>query len=275
MKSLVYKSATGRTVDLYSKKMWAGMIEKLRSHEWSFDLGYRNVTGVSRPASSADIQVLSTDHALLDSARQIFDADFIAQTPGTLTVNGEWSQRCLMAKSEATRTHPEIQGVAFTALLLDGVWRKPVTQQYQPAKSAISDDLDLPADLPFDLAPMAVADKATNPMPMPLPILLRVYGPATNPYVTVAGNRYQVDATVPDGGYLTVDGVLKTIKLTDADGNVTDLFAKGHRGTGQGGGEYIFEKLPAGQSTVSWQNSFGFDLTVYLEEGEVPWSTLS
>lgn len=44
------------------------------------------------------------------------------------------------------------------------------------------------------------------------------------------------------------------------------------RGEGAGSGSYCFEPLRPGTSTVSWDGSFGFDITHYQEEGEPPWS---
>ena len=57
-----------------------------------------------------------------------------------------------------------------------------------------------------------------------------------------------------------------------ADGTTMDAFSKAHRGSGVGSGEYIFEHVPVGTSEISWDNSFGFDLTLYEEEGEPEWS---
>mgnify|MGYP007003682516 CR=1 FL=1 len=48
--------------------------------------------------------------------------------------------------------------------------------------------------------------------------------------------------------------------------------ARRTEGSGAGSGEYIFERVPAGTCEVSWDNSFGFDLTLYEEEGEPAWS---
>ena len=36
--------------------------------------------------------------------------------------------------------------------------------------------------------------------------------------------------------------------------------------------EYIFEKLAPGEHEVSWGHGFGFDVTVYEERSEPPWS---
>ena len=60
--------------------------------------------------------------------------------------------------------------------------------------------------------------------------------------------------------------------MTAENGDETNVFDKGRRGTGLNGGEYIFQPIPAGDSIVQW-SGFGVDLTVYQEESEPPCGT--
>ena len=132
--------------------------------------------------------------------------------------------------------------------------------------------LDYPHDYPYDYEKTSYTGDVTPSVLTPSDVYLVIYGSAVNPYVIVGGNRYQVNVTVPSGGYLIVDGRDKTIMLTLADGTVQNVFSSGVRGGGAGGGTYIFEKVPAGTSEVTYDGSFGFDLGWYEEEGEPPWS---
>lgn len=132
--------------------------------------------------------------------------------------------------------------------------------------------LDYPHDYPYDYSKSSATDSITPSVLTPSDVRLVVYGAAVNPYIIVGGNRYQVNVSVPAGGYLVVDGREKTIMLTLADGTVQNVFSSGVRGDGAGGGSYIFERIPAGTSEVTYDGSFGFDLGWYEEEGEPPWS---
>ena len=78
--------------------------------------------------------------------------------------------------------------------------------------------------------------------------------------------------TVPEGGRVEIDPLRRTVTEVLSDGTRIDAFSKAHRGNGAGSGEYIFERVPAGTFEISWDNSFGFDLTLYEEEGEPSWS---
>ena len=132
--------------------------------------------------------------------------------------------------------------------------------------------LDYPHDYQYDYQKTSYTESVTPSVLTPSDVHLVIYGPAVNPYVIVGGNRYQVNVTVPSGGYVIVDGRDKTINLTLADGTVQNVFSSGVRGGGAGDGTYIFEKIPAGTSEVTYDGSFGFDLGWYEEEGEPPWN---
>ena len=161
----------------------------------------------------------------------------------------------------------------LTVVLLDGLWRRGVTTEFVPVNGSSGYEfLDLPHGLPYDLGVTPPKRYVRNPGHSGSPARFIVYGPAVNPAVRLGGNLYQVDVSVPDGGYMEVDPLRRTVSVVSADGDVCDAFGKAHRGSGAGSGEYIFERVPAGTCEVSWDNSFGFDLTLYEEEGEPAWS---
>ena len=101
-----------------------------------------------------------------------------------------------------------------------------------------------------------------------------MYGPCINPAFRVAGNLYEVDATVQDGGRIEIDPLAspRRVTIVNADGSTADAFPQARRGVGLDGGEYIFQPLPPGRHEIEWDGSFGIDLTWYEEEGEPPWS---
>ena len=114
---------------------------------------------------------------------------------------------------------------------------------------------------------------------MPADLKLTIFGPASSPRITVTQgdfiNVYSADVEVPGGSRLVIDGSSfpKTIQLVGMYGETEDRFADGMRGEGAGSGSYCFERLRPGTSSVSWDGSFGFSMTHYLEEGEPPWSS--
>ena len=178
-----------------------------------------------------------------------------------------------MVKAEPQTITPTMVETQLTVVLLDGVWRRETTTHHDPRTDAGS-GLDYPHDYPHDYGGMSILDTVANTSGMPQPIRLTIFGPCVNPYVIIGPNRYEVDATIPAGSRLEIDGTAdaRTVIMISDTGLRTNLFAKAVRGTGRGSGTYIFEPLPPGTSTISWAGGFEFDLTAIEERSEPPWT---
>lgn len=271
MLDIVYESSTGAIIPLNSG-IYVGKPNDLFSREWDYKIGYRALASASRGARKVSFKAFFADMAQADAFRRYADTDMQRGTPGTIHVNG-WFQRCFVVASEVDGIGDDFFAAKLTLVLLDGVWRRGTTTAFVPVRdSADYEFLDLPHDLPYDLGVTAPRQYAINPGYSNSPARLIVYGPVVNPSVRLAGNLYQVDATVPEGGYMDINPLRRTVTVVAADGTTMDAFSKAHRGSGAGSGEYIFERVPAGTSEISWDNSFGFDLTLYEEESEPSWS---
>ena len=92
-----------------------------------------------------------------------------------------------------------------------------------------------------------------------------IYGACENPEVIIAGHKYQVNVSIAENEYLTIDSVEKTIVLTHTDGTRENCFNSRNRDS------YIFEKIPSGVSGVS-SGHFKFDVTLLEERSEPRWT---
>lgn len=271
MLDIKYESNAGTVIPLNSG-VYVGKPNDLFSREWDYKIGYRALATASRGARKVSFKAFFANMVQADAFRRCADTDMRTGTPGTIHVNG-WFQRCFVVASEVDGIGDDFFATNLTFVLLDGVWLRGTTTTFAPVRP--SDDyefLDLPHDLPYDLGATKPRQYAINTGYLNSPAKFVVYGPAVNPSVRLAGNLYQVDVTVPDGGYMDIDPLRRTVTVVAADGTTMDAFSKAHRGGGAGSGEYIFERVPTGTSEISWDNSFGFDLTLYEEEGEPSWS---
>lgn len=276
MRRLSYISGTGAAeVCLDCRSALAGTAEGVRGREWGYSVGYRSIAAATRAARECSLSVTFLDLAVADELRRLADRDVSMATPGTLAIDG-WTQRAYITKAEPSSISRDHVAMSLTVVLLDGVWRKGHTVPFEPLTATTGGGgfLDLPYDLPYDLAvpsPLSYIDVGEWGA---APLKFTIYGPCTNPAVRIDGNWYRVDVTVPDGGYLVVDplAVPRSVTLVNADGSTVDAFPKAHRGDGLGSGEYIFQPASAGTHEIDWDKSFGFDLTWYEEEGEPPWS---
>lgn len=263
----------GASIQMDGQGGFVGIAENLRSREWDYGLGYRDLVNATRPAREVDV-TFNADYETADKLRRVADADVTARTPGTFIAQNEWRQRGYILVSQPNDIHYGWLSTELKIALLDGAWWRLVQRSFSATGGGSSSTafLDYPYDYEYDFTAADPTNEVEASVFTPSNIRIVIYGAAVNPYIIVDGNRYQVNVSVPAGGYLTIDGREKTIILTLANGTTQDVFSAGVRGSGQGGGEYIFEPLPRGAHEVTWDGSFSFDFGWYEEEGEPPWS---
>ncbi len=279
MHRLYYVSSTGERISLDGEGAFVGTAPKLRSRVWTYELGWRSASGISRDAREATLGAFLTASAA-DRLREQADRDMARSAPGRIEVDGEWYQRAYIAKSETDAVYGRRAVKAeLTVLLLDGAWRREVSAEFYATETEDPSGLDYPHDFEYDYGGSTASRSVTVDGLVPADLKLTVYGPVTNPRVAVSQgaftNVYEVAAEVPGGSRLVVDGSSypKSIQLIGTYGEVEDKFASGLRGEGAGSGSYCFEPLRPGTSSVAWDGSFGFTMTHYQEEGEPPWSS--
>lgn len=268
-----YLSSDGITsVNLDGNGTWVGTAPAMRGRAWSYSLGARRISAVQRKAREVTITAAFTDPEKADLLRHLADRDVSNSTPGTLRM-GEWFQRAYITACEPDTIFGDYHTADLTAVLLDGAWSRESTISFGTVAEPGGAGLDLPYDLPYDLGaprPMSTIEAGRWGE---CPAKLEIHGPCEYPSLRIGGNLYSVDCIVPTGGTLTIDGIAKTAIVTDGYGTATDVFKSAMRGTGKGGGSYAFQPVPAGQSTVEWDGTFAFDLTLYEQEGEPPWAS--
>ena len=271
MRMLRYVSGTGgEAVELDVPSLSLGTACALRGRAWSYTLGYRGMSGLSRDAREVEVSATFQGRGVYDRSRRVFDRDVAMMTPGTLVWMGEWETAAYVVKSEPDAILHGTVEASMTFILVDGVWRKQVSRSFNPHAEAEDEYLDLPYDLPYDLGSVQAETEVQGPEWMPSPVRITIYGPASSPSVTIGGNTYSVDCDVPSGGYLVIDGLELTVTEVAADGTRTNRINEAEKGSGEGSGEYIFERIMPGAQPLSWPHSFGFDLAYWIEEGEPP-----
>lgn len=275
MQTLKYVCAsTGDEIVMSGPDIFAQTAEGIRGRSWSYDLGYRSLSGVTRTARETDLELTYLRcPEKADWTRRLFDADVAAGTPGMFDADG-WTTRAYVVKAEPQTITPVIIQQKLTVVMLDGIWRKAgEVQRFWSDSLQPGLDLDYPHDYDHDYKPTTRNATAHNPQPTAMPFQMTIFGPATAPAITIGGNRYKLTTDIPSGAFATIVGIAgrKSVTLTAENGDVTDIFAKAERGDGLDGGNYIFQPIPPGDSPVEWRG-FGFDLTVFEEESEPPWT---
>lgn len=274
MYSMGYTSAVTRERhDMQCARIVGGEPGAVRADIWDYKAGYRDLSYAARKARNETVTVAMLDLAAADALRLAADADLASMTPGTLDFDG-WSQRCYIAGIEAKAVTGDAAVVELEAVLLDGVWRRKDSYEFRPGTGSgtvgVGHGYDYGYAYGYPYSEETSREIEVDSI-VASPFRIIVYGPAVRPSVTVGGNRYQVSTDVPDGGYLLIDSIEGTVTKVAKNGYETNALPDAVLGGGVGSGSYIFEDIPAGMSTVSYDGSFGWDLEVYREDGAVPW----
>ena len=94
MQTLKYVCAsTGDEIVMSGPDIFAQTAEGIRGRSWSYDLGYRSLSGVTRTARETDLELTYLRcPEKADWTRRLFDADVAAGTPGMFDADG-WTTR--------------------------------------------------------------------------------------------------------------------------------------------------------------------------------------
>ena len=255
--------------------IWASPGLGLRGRKWSRTLSGHALTGLSVDAREVEMDVTIVDNgnpsANPTRMAEFFDADLDAGTPGQLVMDGIWTCPVYVPEVSTSKVSRWAVQQKWTVVLLD-VWRRRMdTVSFDPFHSEDDTWLDLPFDIPFDLKFMSIMRQLDAYGGRRRQFEMTVYGPVTNPAITIGDNVYEVDVDVPAGAVLKISSIDRTITLTMENGDTTNAFDNGVRGNGAGSGHYIFEPLPADTADVTWANNFGFDLTPIEEMTDPSW----
>lgn len=271
-KTAVYTNSNGESVELGGASVWQYADTDLHDYLWDYETVNDAVSQFARKPKDFSLPAIMRGGSLEERNRvvDVFEADVAAKVPGTLRV-GECEMRCWVIGSAKSRWHFD-DGVMHADLTVhadDPVWSRERTLEfYKEPQQPQTGYLDYPVGYPYDYKRDDRATQFEAPFGVPCRFRLTFYGPVESPYVIIGGNRYQVDASVPQGGILTVDSVAGTIVLKGATGSESDAFASGVREKGA----RIFEPMPAGAVDLSWSGAFGFSLTYVEERSEPVWS---
>lgn len=97
-----------------------------------------------------------------------------------------------------------------------------------------------------------------------------IYGPCINPAIRIAGHLYELKATLYDGEYAVVDSSTRysqdrAIYKLQNDGTKVNLYNSRNKDS------EIWQKIPPGRCTVTWNGDFGFDIILFSERGTPLW----
>ena len=247
----------------------------LRDYTWSYEESSDRIVGFKRGVvkKSIPIVILTENEekavCLKNWITTLSEKDVCDMNPGRIIINGCY-MRGYIYESKKTKYYYNKRFLQSTLKFVsdEPQWVTESTKAFHPAGSDTGyPHLDYPYDYDYDYAPDIISVGHINlDHYAPRKYLLKIYGPAINPAVTIGGIVRQVYTTLEAGQYLLIDSRDKTVKRVLNDGAVLSEFDNRRRGT-----KSIFEPITPGMNEVTWNNAFGFDLTLFIERSEPEW----
>lgn len=248
----------------------------LRDYSWDYDTINSRISRFYRPITkrniplivhcASDAEAVKVKNRLLDLA----ETDVEARSPGKVYIGEYYTHGYITgSKKSDYLISKRLCGIDLTLTSDDPAWYREQTHNFIPGADTsigVGGGTDYPYDYAYDYALSMKGRNVVCDSVSPSAFRLVIYGEATNPVVVIGGHTYSVTGTVGKGETLLIDSLNKKVTLITGTGNHINWFDK------RGRTDYIFEPIPAGQNTVSWSGSFGFDLTVIEERSEPRWT---
>ena len=196
--------------------------------------------------------------------------DVLHKQAGRLYI-GEQYWQCYIIASNITEWENDIELLVnqITFVSEHPFWIKEEKHEFKPSMNAdkTGEYLDFDFDIPFDLMGDAVGVGTIDfNHYSPCDFLMTIYGPCTNPRITINNHTYEVKTKLDKGEYLVIDSFAGTVYRMRTNGIQVNEFDNRNNENGS-----IFEKIQPGYNLISWDGSFGFDILIYLKRSTPKW----
>lgn len=267
---VTYISSAGNIYQLNSKN---GVVhKKLPYRAWSWNVsgtkleqGVR-VSGFTRTAAQykSDLLFYGTKEEqenLVNDLHDDFEGDMRRKQTGRIVIGNQYLD-CYVTSVNARYNN----GCTTDSIQIYApypYWRQEQKIALEASEIVSGEFLDYPYDYPYDYTAPVMGEKVVkSDFPFTSEFQMVIYGLAVNPRITINGYPYVLYATIPAGAYVIVDSRQKSVMMYNADGTRTDLFNFRNKA------DSIFQKIPAGNLTITWGATYGVDITVFRERSE-------
>ena len=246
----------------------------LHDYSWTVTKKNNRISSLDRTVENRKLPVIiccASDEEGIAARNRLMDVaerDVLAMKHGRIII-GDYYLRCFVTKSAKTKYLNSRRTIEVTLTLTTDFpyWVKESMFAFRKlADGAESAYLDYSLDYPFDFTNTTGERDMTNTALTGTEFKMIIYGPCSNPAVYVGGHEYKVSCDVGENEYLLIDSIAKTVTLVKNDGTRENKFK--YRGTDS----YIFERIPSGKTTVSWEGDYGIDITLLEERSEPKWT---
>ena len=266
-----YIASSGREYSLMSNGIKQA---NANYHKWSWGVegtklqyGMR-VANFSRDAAAYETELYISGNPIqrqkvIDRLHDDFENDVRSRTTGKI-VWGDYYIDCYVRSSDTQPSENNMETVNKIGILAPyPFWIQDYKIELLPSEETESEFLDFPFNFPFDFtAPTIGETTIKSDFPFDSEFEMVIFGPAVNPRVTINYYSYVLYTTIPDGAYVVIDSRKKTVMQFNTDGTQSNIFNLRNKT------DSVFKKIPGENLRITWDATFGVNITIHRERSE-------
>ena len=270
--TITYEASSGR---VYNLKTNGILIKEANFHAWTFnpegtDLQYgRRVSRFSREPAEYSTTLLFHGPRykraqMITQLHEDFELDIRTKKMAKVTWGG-WYIDCYVSASSTDPAACDWTENTIAIYCPNPFWRKQEKKSFLPQdEPPVSQTfLDYQFDYNYDYFLGAIGNERwVRTFPFAADFRMTIFGPVSDPRVAVNGYPYQIDDTLESTEYIVIDSMNNTVTKYLANGMNVSIFDKRNKTNS------VFEKIPAGNLSLTWTGLFGFDLVIFDERSE-------
>lgn len=247
----------------------------LRDFTWSYTSKNNRLSSFQKGVVKKSLNVIIACTSEADGLAkrnalfEVCEKDVLAKKHGKIII-GDYYMKCFVIGSKKSDYlyNNQTMKLKLTVVTDAPVWVKESTTVFRKEGTSAEEGafLDFKYDFPFDFAYELAIQNLINEDFVATNFRLIIYGACSNPRIHIGGHEYLINTDINSGEHLIIDSSEKTIVLVRSNGEKVNRFNSRNREA------YVFEKIPVGANTVSWEGDFGFDVTLLEERSEPKWT---
>ena len=205
----------------------------------------------------------------MNTLHALTEPDILSGRPGRLYLNDQYLI-CYLSVSSGLSVYSERGHFAekeMTVVAVEPFWHTEVRRRFSSADAgSIVGGKKYNLRLPYRFGAGYSNQTLYNSHYAPTPMKVIIYGPCTDPDVTIGGNLYSVAEVLDSGERLEIDQLSRTILKINDDGTIENLFDSRDKD------HDIFMPAPAGNVSVGFTGTINFEIILIQQRSEPLWT---
>ncbi|MDD3185907.1 MAG: hypothetical protein PHT76_11480 [Anaerostipes sp.] len=205
----------------------------------------------------------------IDKMIEVFDIDVIENQEGRIYTDNGYYLPCFVTENSKTDLSRagNFMYIEFKVVPKNEVyWIKETKTQFNNTVERQEKFLDYPNGYAYDYMSSMKVFEIQNIGFTSSNFEIIIYGPCSYPTINIDNHSYGVNIDLLNSERLVINSISKKIYKIFIDGSTENAYSLKDTDS------YIFEKIPPGTSIVSYDENFDFDIILFDERSEPPWT---